>query len=385
MTKKIAFVTAHKHPSTDSVKQVIQDAFPEYKVETIDIIASLKARKQVVLLNIFHILRHYGFDILTKRKRVGETIFKTPYIFHTVKKMISEKIKKGNYLFSIQMHSLYDTSAPGIPHFIYTDNTHFANLKNPNYKKSRLPVKEWLNLERTIYLNAAISFTRSSNVTRSIIEDYSISPEKVICIYAGNNVRINGDAVLNNNNYSNKNILFVATTWENKGGPELVEAYRQVKKIHPDAKLTIVGCSPDINLPDCHVVGKVSLEDLDKYYRKASIFCLPTKQEAFGIVYLEAMRYKLPVIATRLGAIPDFIHEGENGFLIDPDNVEQIKNSLCTLLHSPSLCRKFGMDGYRISMENYTWEEVGRKLRQNIMPFLQLSNNKIYEEEQLKS
>jgi hypothetical protein len=66
------------------------------------------------------------------------------------------------------------------------------NLKYPDYKPSGLPRKKWLDLEANIYRNAALNFTRSSNITASMINDYSCSPQKIVCVYAGNNAVYNG-------------------------------------------------------------------------------------------------------------------------------------------------------------------------------------------------
>ena len=118
-----------------------------------------------------------------------------------------------------------------------------------------------------------VVFTRSNNVSQSVIKDYSCSPDKVVCVYAGSNA---ANVTTSERDYNNKNILFVGIDWQRKGGPELVEAFKKVLTHHPDARLTIVGCSPAIDLPNCDIVGRVPLEKVSPFYEKSSIFCLPT-------------------------------------------------------------------------------------------------------------
>jgi glycosyltransferase involved in cell wall biosynthesis len=215
-----------------------------------------------------------------------------------------------------------------------------------------------------------MNFTYSTNIERSIINDYKCPPEKVKCIYAGSNVPHDKDRELNNENYQNKNIIFVGVFWERKGGPDLVKAFEKVLKVHPDAKLTIVGCSPSVDVPNCNVVGKVKVETLDKYYLNSSIFCLPTKREPFGIVFIEAMMHKLPIVSNRIGALPDFVTENQNGFLVEPGNVDLLADALIRLLDDPQMCKRFGEAGYDKVKDTYTWDRVGQRLKENITPFL---------------
>ncbi len=128
--------------------------------------------------------------------------------------------------------------------------------------------------------------------------------------------------------YKNKIILFVGIDWERKGGPDLFEAFKEIVKKHPDAKLVIIGASPKIKNANCQVLGKIPLEKVPGYYKNAAVFCMPTKREPFGLVYLEAMLYKLPVVATNIGAIPDFIQNDKNGYLVEPGDVQGIISAI---------------------------------------------------------
>ena len=228
----------------------------------------------------------------------------------------------------------------------------------------------WLDRERSIYHNAKINFTFSTNIQRSIINDYGCPAEKVKCIYAGSNVPQTKEPSLNNDNYQNKNIIFVGVYWERKGGPDLLKAFEKVLIVHPDAKLTIVGCSPSVDIPNCNVVGKIKVEELDKYYLNSSIFCLPTKREPFGIVFIEAMMHKLPIVSNRIGALPDFVTDNENGFLVDAGDLDALAEALIKLLDNPAMCKEFGEKGFSKVENTYTWAKVGERLREHIIPFL---------------
>jgi glycosyltransferase involved in cell wall biosynthesis len=89
--------------------------------------------------------------------------------------------------------------------------------------------------------------------------------------------------------------------------------------------------------------------------------------EPFGVAFLEAMQAHLPIIGTRVGAIPDFVNDGWNGFLVEPGDVKGIAEALTKLLDHPDQCREFGIRSLAIVNERYSWEAVGRKLHQYIL------------------
>jgi glycosyltransferase involved in cell wall biosynthesis len=201
------------------------------------------------------------------------------------------------------------------------------------------------------------------------MDEYECPPEKAVLVYAGSNAQVSPKkkAIAD---YAQPSILFIGLDWQRKGGPDLVEAFQLVRRGYPEAQLTIVGANPDLNLPGCHVVGKVPPEELDRYYQAASIFCLPTYVEPFGIVFIEAMNAHLPIVATRLGAIPDFVTEGRNGIMVEPGDIPGLANALLLLLRNPALCHSFGEYSSRLVRDRYSWEAVGEKIKQNILRVL---------------
>lgn len=365
--QKIAFIQKGTVPlASQYVAETLQNNFPEFAVEAIDIKQLLSQQKGFLLLNLLYTIKEYGWEILLGQKQAKESFFRTTYFFHQLKALLTRKLAGSDYVFSFQMQSLYDASTAELPHFVYTDHTNLANLTYPIRMPHKLYSPAWLSLERTIYENATHIFTRSSNITRSIVEQYAGDATKISCVYAGGNIQFD-EVELDNDSYRNKNILFVGVDWERKGGPELVEAFRQVLAVHPDARLTIVGCNPTVDVPNCDIIGRIPLAQVGDYYRRASIFCLPTKLEPFGIVFLEAFSYKLPIVATNVGAIPDFVVPGENGYLVVSGESKTLAAALIQLLDDPEQCRTFGEKGYKLVQENYTWDKVGSRMREQIM------------------
>jgi glycosyltransferase involved in cell wall biosynthesis len=367
MRKKIAFIKKGRFSHTNtSVGTLLVKFFPDHEVEFIDIRDLVEANRPLVWANRASILRNYGLDIATRQRTLWECFYHTPYMFRKVKELVQDIIgkRKNEFSFTFQTQSLYDASVPGLPHFIYTDHTNLANLHYEGFGEAKI-FPTWNPLEKLIYQNATKIFTMSEHVRHSLIDQYQADPNKVTCIQAGCNLEFK-PIPLQNDNYRNKNILFVGVEWERKGGLLLVEAFKTVLKKHPDARLTIVGCSPKISVQNCEIIGQIPLEEVRQHYAKASVFCLPTRIEPFGIVFIESMLYRIPVVAPRLGALPDFVENNKSGRLVSPNNVDELAECLIDLLNDPEKCKRLGDAGYDAVKDRYSWDAVGARIKQNI-------------------
>ena len=118
--------------------------------------------------------------------------------------------------------------------------------------------------------------------------------------------------------------LFVGRDWKRKGGEDTISIISKVQKMGLDVHLTVVGYKlKSSNLPfPCDVIDNldVSLDrdfkKLKNLYLRSHFFILPTKVEAFGIVFSEAMSLGLPVVTRSVCATPEIINDSVEGFLI---------------------------------------------------------------------
>ena len=370
MRKKIAFIRPKPWPLANvKVAEALAKQFPDHDMEIINIEDLVKTKAGILAINTFLAGLLYGWDIVTGNKKFKEAFWRTPYIFKTIKRLLRQKLSKQPHLFTFQMQSLFDCSVPNVPHFIYTDHTHFANLYYPDFNIKKLYPKKWTDLEKQVYANASKVFVRSSNIQKSLMEQYQQPAGKAICVYAGNNVESN-NLTAEKKSYTKKNILFVGIDWKRKGGPELIEAFKLVLIKHPNATLTIVGAKPDIQIENCKILGKISPAELNSYYETATLFCMPTRVEPFGIAFLEAMQAWLPIIGTNVGAIPDFLQNNWNGILVEPGDIHGIANGIITLLDNPDLCRLYGERNFNLIKERYSWQAVSQKFHTHITEYL---------------
>ncbi len=166
-------------------------------------------------------------------------------------------------------------------------------------------------------------------------------------------------------------ILSVAHQYPRKDTATLVRAMSLLRDHHPSPRLRIIGGGPELPLLRA-LVGTLKLEDrvtlegavpdnevVRQAYAQADLFALPSRQEGFGIVFLEAMAAGLPVVAARAGGVPEVVVEGETGLLVPPGDVHALAGALSSLLRNPMQRTRLGAAGRRRS-ELFTPELVAR-------------------------
>ena len=164
-----------------------------------------------------------------------------------------------------------------------------------------------------------------------------------------------------------------------KGIDSMIKALRLLKESIPNIKYSVIGKGEDVArlqelAKELEVEKYVDflgfVEDINAYYQHCDIFTLPSKKEGFGIVYLEAMQYKKPVLAVNYGGPTDVIVEGETGFLCEYDDVQCLADKIELLNKNTTLSQKLGENGYQRLMENFTYEHY----KNNLENFLMESN-----------
>jgi|Deesub1362B_J571_1020462.scaffolds.fasta_scaffold00320_28 N-acetyl-alpha-D-glucosaminyl L-malate synthase BshA len=163
-------------------------------------------------------------------------------------------------------------------------------------------------------------------------------------------------------------ILFVGSLVKQKGIDTLLKAYRIVKERLPEAKLVIVGdgrerealenMSTRLKLKDVFFEG--SRNRLGGYYSRSRVLALPSRSEGFGLVALEAMAYGLPVVATRVGGIPEVVTHGEAGMLVEKDDASALAEALIKVMADKALWQKLSQNA-RKRAAMFSWEKTAQQ------------------------
>lgn len=150
-----------------------------------------------------------------------------------------------------------------------------------------------------------------------------------------------------------KEVLFAGFPFKRKGVDVLIKAFKKIAPKYPDWKLKIlgwypntdelykaIGCHPQIfhHLP-------VKYEQMIEQIGSCAILVLPSRSEAMGRVLVEAMAAEKPRIGSRVDGIPTVINDNVDGFLVEPDNVDDLAEKLDMLMSNPELRRKMGING----------------------------------------
>ena len=223
--------------------------------------------------------------------------------------------------------------------------------------------------EQTVYDSAAAIMTLSHMVGRSFAQDFGVREEKIHTIHAGPNLaaEVDPDALERaraERTGHRPTVLFVGRQFERKGGDLLLRSFRIVREAVPDAQLIIVGPEGVAGVGSADGVvclgfldpdDPVDRERLRSAYVEADVFCLPTRFEPFGIVFLEAMFHGLPCIGPDAWAIPEIIEDGETGFLSPSGDEAALAEKMVRLLRDPELARRMGGAGSRRARGYFTW------------------------------
>jgi len=162
-------------------------------------------------------------------------------------------------------------------------------------------------------------------------------------------------------------LLFFGRKEAYKGAGRVVEAYAALKPAHPRLCLLMMGPETDYSrvlaeryrdLPDWFNYGIVSDEARAQGLGAADCLVLPSEGEAFGIVFLEAWMMGAAVIGPRNPAVSTLIDAGQDGFLVDPNNVPELMEAICALAQQPDLARNMGRRGRKKVLSRYTVSRI---------------------------
>jgi phosphatidylinositol alpha-1,6-mannosyltransferase len=166
-----------------------------------------------------------------------------------------------------------------------------------------------------------------------------------------------------------------------KGHKEIVECWHEVIAAVPDARLVMVGAGNGLDhlksliasspaRDSIEVKGFVSNDALPGLWRGAHVMALPSRNEGFGLVYAEAMRHSLPVIASVHDAGREINVDDDTGFNVNLDRPGELSERLIYLLNEPDICQRLGKNGHERWRQHFRFGVFEQRLRDSLLPFL---------------
>lgn len=351
---KAVFITNVPSPYRVDFFSFLQKHYPEYEFHVIFSAADMECRKWTVEMEQ---LKNYTFlksKTLIIRKRFDDRYV---YIPTGVEKTLAEI--NPDVVFAMEynptiLRAVHWCRRKKIPFISWTDGT--LNSEKNIGKVQRM--------SRGYIIKRAAAFVASSTASKETQIAYGAAPEKCFISYL--TVDIN-KYLAKKDSYEAKQLLYVGSLIQRKGLDLLMPA---LAKTSEDIKLVIVGEGPEEALLKKQIAelgiservtfkGYVEGEPLRELYKSSDVFILPTREDCFGLVILEAMCASLPVISSKYAdGARDLVIEGENGFIVDPEDIENFAAVIERIFAEGRLAR-MGAASYKKAQE-FSFEEVAK-------------------------
>jgi glycosyltransferase involved in cell wall biosynthesis len=234
----------------------------------------------------------------------------------------------------------------------------------------------------------------SEYITRAIRRHFPLHANQCVTIHNGVDIRVFHPAT-NDSVFDREHILYIGRLSPEKGVHLLLDALEQVVRTRPNTRLELIG-GPGVvpidfivNLSDDPIVRKLSRfyrnEDYVDFLRRrvragletrvfftgqlphrqlscsirgAALVVAPSLVESFGMPVAETMASGVPVVASRVGGLPELVIDGTTGLLVDPDNPAALSQAILRILDDRASAQAMGRAGRRRAEKLFAWEKI---------------------------
>ena len=188
----------------------------------------------------------------------------------------------------------------------------------------------------------------------------------------GNGIYLEDFESAPNYRHPRRYILSIANFIYKKGQDILIHAFYILHQKHPDIDLLLAGDGSEKNKcidltkklgisDSVKFLGKVERSKIPSLLAGCEVFVLPSRKEPFGIVILEAMESKKPIVATRVGGVPEIIEHMENGILVEPENPKELARAIEPLFNNLEMKQYLAEKGYETVLKKFSWSYIAEK------------------------
>ncbi len=279
---------------------------------------------------------------------------------------------KKSFLFASRgfkkIHILHDFSSTNPYHDIIITNKNLIPIlpikyKNLRYYKSKN--KDLIGLFFDFYL-----FNNPLIEKLFINKFISSSREMILKLRSSYKVRIEHlfypiEKFNKNPRFNFNNILFIGRLVEQKGVSYLLEAFKIARNKNKKLRLIIIGYGDDFDIINKYAkylkidkyvkfTGNIDYNLLDKYYNNSFVLLIPSIwEETSPLVAYKAMANAKPIIAFNVGAIPDILKDGYNGFLVKKYDISGLAESILFLSKNEKVAKRLGMNGFKLAENKF--------------------------------
>lgn len=334
--------------------------YSSVKEETIDGIRVKRLKSLWEVTSTMFLLKKIGWPLLPNSiANIGSLFSAGPYLSNLKRELQNERcevVHATPFPYGLIRLVWKACKVLNLP-FICTPFIHF---EDPRFKNPLL----WEVLRDAVLVIACSRYEREGMIR------YGISPSKIVLLPMGIYIEewkdADGERFRRKYGLAGKRIiLFAGSKSYDKGAIHLLRAARRLQRKVSDVMLVTVGWPTQewsrekartggVPLLD---LGEVGEEEKKDAFSACDLLAMPSRYEAFGITYLEAWRCAKPVIAAKVGAIPEIVEDGKDGLLVDFGDVDQLVSRIEFLLSNSHLRKEMGEIGRTKVMERFNWEK----------------------------
>jgi glycosyltransferase involved in cell wall biosynthesis len=233
---------------------------------------------------------------------------------------------------------------------------------------SRRAIGVYSGLERRSYSQIRHFFPMGDHAKQTLVDDYGVNKQAITVVGSG---RGKIAPFHGKKDYARGPILFVAKErFEDKGGVILARAFEIALRKAPHLRLVMAGhaVNRDLvgNVPNITVAGHIPWDELQRLFETAALFAMPARWEPWGLVYLEALACKTPLLGLARNSLPELTQNGRFGFLVSQPDPEQIAAAILDARSDARRLERMGSEGQAYCLANFSWELAASKIRRQI-------------------
>ena len=221
------------------------------------------------------------------------------------------------------------------------------------------------NIANQFYHECAGIFTMSEWLRNDLVNNTGIAPNKVHHVGGGCNIDI---SKIDYSSKTGNKFLFIGKDWDRKNGKLVVDAFEKLCSTnfncHPKLYIAGPNTKPECiqNNENIVFLGCLTYDELAAYYNMCDYFVMPSKFEAYGLVFAEALCFGLPCIGKNICAMPEFIQENKNGLLIQDDDVDELATAMSKMIAEGPAMAQFVQKKRDYYIDKYSWDSVVNRI-----------------------
>jgi glycosyltransferase involved in cell wall biosynthesis len=308
----------------------------------------------------------------------GYQFYREPYVLKYYAEQISEKLKGSDADVVLcpgtTPISYLECNKPLV---IWTDSA-FGGLIDFYSGHSNLTqktIRDGRRAEQLALTKCSLAFYSSDWAAKVSIANYQVDSSKVKVIPYGANIDCNRKLadvkeLINSRSPSECKLLFLGVDWYRKGGDVAFSVAKELNRQGIVTRLTVVGCKPKLTEPQPEwlrapgFISKSSNEGrelLDKLIAESHFLIVPSRAEAYGVVFCEANSFGVPCLATSVGGIPTIIHDDING-MVFPLNAgtQEYCDYISNIMSNQDRYLQLALDSFNEYESRLNWDTAGR-------------------------